>query len=154
WISGNILGPLYLLARMTLSLPLRYSWRDHVIFWLFAIGVSGMASHFWIEHYSGMVWSASCVYIALAAIAWKIIRATFRAKLRGFVRLHICLAFTNILVAGLWGILIGINKVHGFLPTSSYPNVIAHAHLAGGGWAMMMVFGISYRLLPMFLPAA
>jgi hypothetical protein len=33
-------------------------------------------------------------------------------------------------------------------------SAFAHAHLAAVGWAVMMVVGLSYRLIPMILPAA
>ncbi len=32
--------------------------------------------------------------------------------------------------------------------------MFAHAHIAAIGWAVMMVVGLSYRLIPMMLPAA
>ncbi len=152
WITGNILGSLYLVGPMALQMRLPARGIDYAAFWLYVIGVSGMVSHFWLDRPVGMAWSASCVYLALVHMAVRVWRALGASKAPAFVKLHIRLAFANILVAGGWGFVLSIHKAHPFLPTSSSPNIFAHAHLAAVGWATMMVFGVAYRLLPMFLP--
>ena len=153
WISGNILGTLYIVAPMSLQLYLPARRYDVVAFLLFFVGVSGMVAHFWRSLPVGMAWSAGCVYLGILLIGTKVIRAIWRAKTPGLVKIHTIFAFVNLFAGGAWGFLVAVNKVHGFLPTSSYANVIAHAHLAAIGWGTMMVFGIAYRLLPMFLPS-
>jgi len=153
WISGNILGLIYLVGPMSLQIYLPARTYDWIAFSFYSIGVSGMVAHFWRDLPVGMAWSAACAYIGVLLVAMKVLVSIFRSKAPGFVKMHVFLAFANFLIAGLWGVMIGIHKVKGFLPTSTSPNVIAHAHLAAIGWAAMIVFGISYRLLPMFLPA-
>lgn len=152
WITGNILGAIYLLAPMSLGVSLPAGKVDHAVFGLFAIGVSGMVSHFWIGNDAGMAWSAGCVYAALLFIAAKLWRALRKFRAPGYVLFHIGAAITNLLVAGGWGLTVAINKTRGFLPTSPSANVLAHAHMAAIGWAAMLVFGVAYRLLPMFVP--
>src|SRR5262245_30878586 len=49
WITGNILGFLYIVGPMTLQITLKIRWTDMAIFCLYWIGVSGMVSHFWIS---------------------------------------------------------------------------------------------------------
>ena len=39
------------------------------------------------------------------------------------------------------------------MPGTTLANVYAHAHLAAVGWAVMMVIGVGYRMLPMVLPS-
>jgi hypothetical protein len=58
------------------------------------------------------------------------------------------------LLAALLGVALAVNKTHPFLAVSQLDGVLAHAHLAGLGWGVMMVMGAGYRLLPMMLPAA
>jgi hypothetical protein len=71
------------------------------------------------------------------------------------VRVAISLAFANLLAAGVLGASIGLEKVGQLtVPGPVLAGVWAHAHLAGLGWATMMVMGVGYRLLPMFIPAA
>jgi len=78
-----------------------------------------------------------------------------RAPIQGGVKLHLILAFANLLGAGVLGMLIGLEKqqIH-VLPGYLLHTVYAHAHLAALGWATMMVMGTAYRLFPMVLPAA
>ena len=154
WITGNILGLLYIICPMALRTSLPSSRYDAVAFILYTIGVMGMVTHFWQDLPAGMIWSAGCVYAAIIFAGIRVMARIAKGKIPGFVKLHIFFSFTNMFVAGGWGFVIGLNKVYGFLPTSSSPNVIAHAHLAAIGWAGMMVFGASYRLLPMFVPGA
>jgi hypothetical protein len=152
WITGNIIGTLYMVGPMALLTHFTARSFDGIAFFLFAGGVLGMAAHFWRDLPVGMAWSAGCVYFAILFAGAKAIRLLYHSKAPAFVKLHVILAFLNLFLVGAWGILLAIHKFHGFLPTSSSPNVIAHAHLAAVGWATMMVFGIGYRLLPMFLP--
>lgn len=152
WITGNILGTIYLLAPMSLSVSLPSGKADHAMFGLFVIGVLGMVSHFWISRDSGMAWSAGCVYLVLLFFAAKLWRAMCKFRAPGHVVFHIGCAFANLLVAGGWGLTVAVNKTRGFLPTSPSANILAHAHMAAIGWATMLVFGVAYRLLPMFVP--
>ena len=70
------------------------------------------------------------------------------------VRLHIGLAFVSFVGAGVLGVLIGADRDFDVVPGFAITNVYAHAHLAGLGWATLMVIGVGYRLLPMVLPSA
>jgi hypothetical protein len=70
------------------------------------------------------------------------------------VSLHLALAFANIGMAGAAGGALAVSRVVGGLSWSPLTMALAHGHLAVLGWATMMIFGIGYRLIPMFLPAA
>lgn len=153
WITANILGAMYIVAPMSLRMKLPAGRIDHAAFWIFAIGVSGMVSHFWLERASGMAWSAGMVLTALFYLVSRFLSAVRGAGAPGFVKLHLVFAFINLLIAGGWGTVVAINKTNGFLKTPVAANIYAHAHMAAVGWAAMLVFGMSYRLLPMFLPA-
>lgn len=153
WISGSILGAFYIVGPLALRLPLRPGWRDRAAFAAFAIGVSGMVSHFWLGEYSGMVWSALLVAAAVLHVAWRAWSGLRHALVPWPVKLHVTLAFANMLAASLFGMLAGLNRIYGWLSWSPLSAAVAHAHLAAVGWAVMMVVGLSYRLIPMIVPA-
>jgi len=69
WISGSILGALFLVAPLALRMPMPVGRLDYWAFGFFAIGVSGMVSHCWIQQFSGMAWSAAMVVLAVAQVA-------------------------------------------------------------------------------------
>jgi hypothetical protein len=153
WISASILGSLYIVGPIALRFRLPATRLDYSAFAFVMIGVVGMVAHFWIESYGGMAWSAAMVAVGIAAVGWRTFRQLRRAPLPRSVRIHIELAFANILGAATFGVLLGFDKVHHFLPGFVLSNVAAHAHLAAVGWASMMVVGVAYRLLPMVIPA-
>ena len=155
WISSSILGAFHLIGPIALRTVLRPGWADYVACALVLIGVVGLVSHFWIDRYSGMVWSAGTLLAGLAYVAARAAAAVVGAPIQGGVKLHIILAFANLLGAGVLGMLIGLEKqqIH-VLPGYLLHTVYAHAHLAALGWATMMVMGTAYRLFPMVLPAA
>jgi hypothetical protein len=155
WISSSILGYFHLVAPIALRTVVRAGWVDWLAWVLVVIGVSGLVAHFWIDEYSGMVWSAGTLLAGLVLVAARAVRAVAAARVQPGVKLHVILAFVNLLAAGVLGVLLGLEKqlVH-VLPGYLLHSVYAHAHLAALGWATLMVMGIGYRLFPMVLPAA
>lgn len=153
WLTGSILGSFYIVGPLALRIPMPASKADWIAFAAFVAGASGMIGHFWINTYDGMAWSAPLV---TAAVAWVGIRAA-----RGWsgstvpwpVSLHILLAFLNILAAAVFGIVLGFDRSRGFLTVSPLAVTFAHAHIAAVGWVTLLVIGLSYRLIPMMLPA-
>ncbi len=154
WITASILGALYMIVPMALAAPLPAGRADRWVFGGFAVGAAGMASHFWIDEPRGMAWAAVLAALAALWVAGRTASALRRAPLPAEVRLHFQLAFCNLLLAAILGVLIALDKFLPVLAGSSLDHVHAHAHLAAIGWATMMVVAAGYRLLPMILPAA
>lgn len=154
WITGSILGALYLVLPMALRSPLPARRTDRWAYWSFVVGTLGMVSHFWIAAPSGMVWSALLVVGAIVRVGWRTLTALGSAPVPAEHRLPFFLAFANMLLAALLGMAIGIDKSVDLLPGFTLDHVFAHAHLAVLGWATFMVMGTSYRLIPMMLPSA
>jgi hypothetical protein len=154
WITASILGSLYLVGPIALRISIPAAKLDYTAFVLVLIGIAGMVAHFWIQDYSGMAWSAGTVGAGILAVGVHVVRCLKTATLPRAIRAHIVLAFVNVFGAATMGVLIGLDKVYGFLPGFVLANVLAHAHLAAIGWVSMMVVGVAYRLLPMVLPAA
>lgn len=152
WISSNILGAIYVAAPMSLQLWLPAKRWDYFLFWSFAIGVAGIVVHFWTFDPPGIAGSGILIYTAFVGIGIRVITGMRKAKAPGFVKMHIIFSFANLFIAALWGITLALNKLYGFLTTPFTPNLYAHIHLAAIGWAVMMIFGFAYRLVPMFLP--
>ncbi len=155
WISGSILGALYMVAPMALGGRLVESWLDKVSWFLFLLGFTGMASHFWLDSWNGMLWSTWLVVGSVLFVGVRTHRALRRARVDFGVRLHVNLAFLNVAMAAGLGMLLAYNKMaEPLLTIRSLDGVYAHFHLAALGWATMMVMGVGYRLVPMLLPSA
>jgi len=154
WISLSILGAIYVISPMALRMPMPVRRWDYFAYALVTAGTLGMVSHFWLGEYGGMPWSAATVLVGLSHVAIRVLRGLRSAPIQPAVKLHLVFAFLNVLAAGGVGVLLAFDKRYPFLPAHGLSNVYAHAHLAGLGWASMMVIGTGYRLLPMVLPSA
>ena len=153
WISGSILGAFYVVAPLALGVPLPVGRADWLACAAFIAGSAGMVAHFWMGEYAVMAWSGGLV---LSAVSWLASRAALgvrHATAPWPVLLHVLLAFANMMAAALFGIAIGLDRAYGLFSVPPMAAAVAHAHLAAIGWPMMMVVGLAYRLVPMFLPA-
>jgi hypothetical protein len=153
WITSSILGSLYLVGPIALRTTFPARWPDYLAAALAAVGVIGVAGHFWIAEYGGMAWSGAAVGSGVLVVGARVLPRLWRAPVPLAIRVHVLLAFLNVLAAAGLGVLLGINRVHPFMTGFALGPVFAHAHLAAIGWAALMVVGVGYRLLPMVLPA-
>jgi hypothetical protein len=153
WITLSILGAIYIVGPLALRMEMPARRMDYVAFGCALIGIVGMVGHFWIREYPGLAWSAGTVAAGVVYTTCRIMANVRRASIHPAVKLHIVLACANFWLAASMGLLIAIDKVAHFLPGFVLSNVFAHAHLAAIGWAIMMVVGVGYRLLPMTLPS-
>jgi hypothetical protein len=153
WITFSILGAIYIVGPAALQMPMPAHRADYAAYGLAVIGLSGMVSHFWIQQFDGMAWSAATVAIGVLFVVVRLAREIRTAAVPAPVKLHITFACINFTIAASMGLLLGFDKTYHFLPGYVLANVYAHAHLAALGWATMMVVGVAYRMLPMALPS-
>jgi hypothetical protein len=154
WISGSILGAFYIVAPLALRMPFRPGVLDRGAFVAFVAGVAGMAHGFWTGGYVAVAWAAVLVLAPVLHVALRAWHGLPAAPVPFAIKLHVALAFVNIIGAGLFGMLVGLDRAHGWFAWPPLAASAAHAHVAAVGWALMMVVGLGYRLLPMVLPAA
>lgn len=153
WTTTAILGALYLVGPLALRTHLPAGKLDWVVCILTLLGISGVVSHFRIDEYSGVADSGALLVIAFLLGAWRVLGALRRARSPGFVRLHVGLAYLNLILTAALGGLLAVDKARTILPGNHLPDVFGHAHLGAAGFVTLMVMGIGYRLIPMFLPA-
>jgi hypothetical protein len=154
WISASILGALPMILPMAFRTRFAAGRLDFLAWGAYALAVVGMVGHFWLDSPAGMVWSAGLATAALLTAGVRALAALRPSKVPREVKLHLVLAVANVALAAGLGVLLGLNKIEPFLGGFVLTNVYAHAHLAAVGWAMIMVMGAGYRLLPMLLPSA
>lgn len=154
WITGSILGAFYIVAPLAFGMPFQSRRPDHLGCASFWAGTIGMVAGFWRGDYAVVGCAAAAVLAGISVVAMKAIRGLLTARVPRGVALHIALAFVNVIAAGVAGAGLAAARGHGLLSLSPLPLAMAHAHAAVLGWAVMMIMGISYRLVPMFLPAA
>ncbi len=154
WISASILGAFYIVAPLALRMPLVPRWPDRAAFTAFALGVTGMVTQLWAAQYPAMSWIAALVVAAILHVAIRTWMGLAGAVVPWPVKLHVALAFANMIAASLFGIFLGLNRSYAWVTWSPLSAAYAHLHFAAVGWATMMFVGLAYRLIPMIVPTA
>lgn len=154
WISGSILGAFYIVAPLALGAPMRAGRRDAAACAAFWSGAAALVLGFWTGRFALVGAGSIPVLAAVLFVGARVIAGTRRSSVPRGVALHIVLAFANVLLAGILGLALAVNRVTWQLPVPPLSLALAHGHLAVVGWVVMTVFGVAYRLIPMFVPAA
>jgi len=129
----------------------RRPWLARVQVATFLIGASGLVSHFWIGHLSGLAWSAGGLVLSIMLLLGLLLPLLLRAPQRDATVIGITVALVSFLGVALLGLLYAIDKVHPFLGGSVVSNIAAHAHLAVLGWVTLMICAVSYRMVAAFV---
>ena len=153
WITMTIFGALYQLLPVALGAPIR-SWRvGHASFWTFAPGVGlfagGVGTTSPILRHAGLTLVAAGVVLAVSNVA----STLPRARARDVTWAAIALAITFLTTTLTLGAILLHNLQTGFIAAARLRVLATHLHVAIVGWALIMIVGVSHRLLPMFLLA-
>ena len=144
WVSSSILGALYIVGPLTFRIMLPGSWRDVVAFAAWAIAVTGVAAHFWLETLVGVAWAGTLALLAMAFVVGRVLRRLPAAPVPIEARLPVMCAIVNMLGAVLLGSGHAGTRLS-VLAVSKLDAVVAHAHLPPRV-GVMMVMGEGYRI--------
>jgi hypothetical protein len=151
WLTTMIFGALHQLLPVGLGAPMRSMRVGHLSFWCFAPGVglfaAGVATHTPMLHHSGMSLAGTGIVLAAGNIAATLPRARQRHVDWAAIAIALCFLVSTLGV----GVVLLHNLHTGFLAEARLRVLSAHLHVAIVGWALMMIVGVSHRLLPMFL---
>jgi hypothetical protein len=151
WISLAIIGVLYRFVPALTKQAVRRPWLARVQVATFLVGASGLVSHFWIGHLSGLAWSAGVLVLSIMLLLGLLLPLLLRAPSCDATVIGIMVALLLFLGVATLGLLYAIDKVHPFLGGSVLSNIAAHAHLAVLGWVTLMICAVSYRMVAAFV---
>jgi len=151
WLTTMIFGALHQLLPVGLGAPMRSVRVGHLSFWCFAPGVglfaAGVATHDTMLHHGGIGLVGTGILLGAGNIAATLPRARHRHVDWAAIAIALCFLVSTLGV----GIVLLHNLHTGFLAEARVRVLSAHLHVAIVGWALMMIVGVSHRLLPMFL---
>ncbi len=150
WITMTIMGASFQLVPVALETTLYSERLARWQFWFMLFGVTAMVGHFWIGRHPGMAFGAGLVLIAVTLFLVNMGRTLWRLPHWDIVALHVAAAQLYLVATAIMGNLMALDKLYDFLGGQVLRTIHAHAHLAGIGWVSMMIFGASYKLIPMF----
>jgi hypothetical protein len=153
WVTVAIMGASYQLIPIVLARPV---WSERLARWQLVIligSVAGMVTHFYRGTWLGLATAAGLLALG---IVLHLVNVT--VSLRGFTQWTftsrmLALGYGGLAMTTLFGLTLAANHVKPFLPGEFFPVLHAHVQLALLGWVAPMIFGVSARVLPMFLLA-
>lgn len=150
WITMTIMGASFQLVPVALETTL---WSERLArwqFWIMLVGVAVIVSHFWIGHHAGLALGAGLVLVAVILFLINMGCTMWQLPRWDIVGRHVAAALVYLAATAIMGNLMALDKIFDFLGGQVLRTIHAHAHLAGIGWVTMMIFGASYKLIPMF----
>ena len=151
WLTTTIFGALHQLLPVALGAPLGSVRVGHVGFWTFATGAglfaAGVATSTPALHHAGIALVAVGIVLAIGNFA----RALARTPARDATWWAITIALAFLGSTLVLGVVLLHNLHTGFLAEARLRMLGTHLHVALVGWALVMMVGVSHRLLPMFL---
>jgi hypothetical protein len=153
WLTTTILGALYQLLPVALGAPIKSVRAGHASFWTFAPGVglfaAGVASSSTMLHHAGIALVAIGILLALGNLGASLAATAKHDTTWAGIAIALCFLASTLVL----GILLLHNLHTGFLGAARIRVLAAHLHIALVGWVLVMIVGVSFRLLPMFLLA-
>ena len=151
WLTTTIFGALYQLLPVALGAPIRSIKLGHAEFWTFAPGAGifavGVATSNTVLHHVGIGLVGTGVILGVGNVAASLPRAKNRDVTWGAIALAITFLASTLTL----GVVLLHNIHTGFLGSARIIVLATHLHVALVGWALMMMVGVSHRLMPMFL---
>ncbi len=151
WITTSIMGALYQFLPVATGEPIRSVRLAHVTFGLFVSGlipfVVGLAWGNTSATLLGATLFGTAILLFLGNLASTLARTSRRdVTWWSLVGATLFLLITVILGGSLAG-----NLRWAYLGASRITAIGVHLHIALGGWVLLVIVGVSHKLLPMFL---
>lgn len=154
WVTMIIFGALYQLIPVVMEVKL-YSEKLAVItFFLFGAGLIILSASFWTFNFGRNIGLEVGGYLIVAAIILfgiNTIMSAAKTERKNIENAFIITAVIWLLLTVTLGILMVLNFAFHFIPGSHLQLLKMHAHIGFVGWFLLLVIGISSKLMPMFL---
>lgn len=152
WLLPVAFGALHQLVPVVFEVPVRSEKLAWLALGLYVVGAIGVIGHMWIfETGWGLVGSG----VLLAAAIWlyigNLLATLARAAAVTLTGAYVIAALCWLALAAALGLVLAWNLHAPFLYVDHLHWLRAHAHAAGMGFFVLLIMGVAYRLLEMFL---
>ncbi|MHB8522209.1 MAG: cbb3-type cytochrome c oxidase subunit I [Limisphaerales bacterium] len=150
WITSVIMGAMYQLVPVALETRL-YS--ERLARWQFAlhvVGLVGMVSMFWVWNPRQVGHFGSIMALGILLFVYNLGRTLKQSPRRNVIATAIAAALFWLLLTMVAGLYLAAAKCWTFSPFAPLAQMHAHAHLGVLGFFVMMIVGVSFKLVPMF----
>lgn len=151
WLTTTIFGALCQLLPVALGAPLRSPRVAWASFWTFVPGAGFLAAGVTTSSLSLLVPGVVLLTIGIGLALGNLGATLARARTRDVTWAAMAMALAFLAVVLVLGVLLAHNLHTGFIAGARMRVLAVHLHVALVGWVLLMIVGVSHRLLPMFL---
>lgn len=150
FIASIVMGAMYQLVPVALEARLFSERLGRWQFVMHALGVAGMVWTFWIFDMKQVGHFGSLAGLGIGLFVYNIARTLARIPRWNVIAWAIASALFWISLTMLAGLYLAAAKSWSFSPFQPLAQMHAHAHAGFIGFFLMMIVGVSYKLVPMF----
>ena len=150
WLASIVMGAMYQLVPVALETKLH---NEKMARWQFVfhfIGGVGMVWMFWIWDMTQVGHFGSIMALSIGLFVYNIARTLKKIPRWNVIAAAIASALFWLSWTAAMGLYVAASKCWNFTPFDTVAQMHAHAHLGGVGFFLMMLMGVSYKLVPMF----
>lgn len=156
WLMPIAIGALHQLVPVVFEVPVRSERVAWTAFALYLLGVPGLIAGFFIldpAEPAGLLLPVCATLTALALLLYAVnlMLTLARSANRTVTGVHVHAALCWLAIAVTLGALMAWNLHTPYLPVFHIAALRAHAHVAAFGFFGLLIMGVAYRLLEMFL---
>lgn len=153
WLTLTIFGALYQFMPVALGVPIHSARAAHAAFWMLAPGIGGFAYGLAESSTPFVMSGVVLVAIGILLAAGNVAATLARSRSRDVTWAAIATAIVFLLSVLALGAMLADNLHSGLIAADRVRVLAAHLHVAIIGWVLIVIVGVSHRMLPMFLLA-
>lgn len=154
FITSVIIGSLYQMFPVLFETEIKHEVLGKLSFYALMLGLLFLTYSFWVFNIGYTFHIGGCLTV-LALILFSYV---FYSSIKGCKNWSIEFDYVStsvfwLLLTGLVGLLLVFNFSYPFIPRSHLEILKIHAHMGLVGWILLLIIGVSSRLIPMFIIA-
>lgn len=151
WITMIIFGALIQFIPVVLEVKLYSEKLAEIQFWIFTIGVIGFVYSFLrFGNSDVMIGSTLMLNIAMLLFSYNTIATFLNVKKWNLTGFYISAAVFYFFVTAVAGLMLAVNLFYPYVKINHLTYLNLHVHLAFIGWVLMIMMGVSFKLIPMY----
>ncbi len=153
WISMIIFGALYQLVPVVLDVKLHNERLAKVNFYIYALSIIMFVFAFWDMYNQTLLFQVggSLMFISITLFSYNIMMSAYNAKRKLIAAKFIISSIFWFFTTAVFGLILVFQLTNPFLEINHLQFLKAHAHFGMVGWFLLLIIGVSSRLIPMFL---
>ncbi len=152
WITMIIVGTLYQLIPVILEVKLYSEVLGYIACGFLTIGTVGLSTSFW-NFWLGIPIQLSGFFIIVAVLLFgvNIFKTAYKSPLQSIEKEFILASIVWLLFTVIAGLLLAINLSNPFMDAPHLELLKLHSHAGIIGWILLLIIGVSSKILPMFM---